>query len=241
MARLVIFTRSDQRPPELGPGDMFYLDRRFLTGSDDNEHYSARHPPVVFHGADGWYVNNETLNQPLYLWSPSGRLDTIDPGLAKRLEEGESDLQIADCEVTFLVQGSDADRHSPPIPRGPITWTPESEAEDALKQLMRDRPPFRIIMYTRFQEYITPRPHGQVGPALVKRPAPLTATDTAACCGPGVTAGTVHEASRMIRKITGLELWRIGDWMVKCGILRPEHNIDIPHTACSHRRPSLSW
>jgi hypothetical protein len=88
------------------------------------------------------------------------------------------------------------------------------------------------------QEYITPRPHGQAGPALVKRPAPLTAADTAACYGPGATESAVHEASRLIRKITELQLWQIGDWMVKCGILLPEHNIDIPHTWCGHRKPS---
>src|ERR1035441_11064302 len=90
MAKLTIFTRSAQDPPELVPGDVFYLHRRFLTGADDNEQLS-RSGPAIFYGADGWYVSNETSNQTLVLWSPSRRVDMIEPGLAKRLEEGESD------------------------------------------------------------------------------------------------------------------------------------------------------
>jgi hypothetical protein len=236
MAKLVIFTRSAQEPPELVPGKVFYLNRRFLTGADDDEQFSARHPPMIFYGADGWYVSNQTPNQTLVLWGPSGRVDKIRSGLAKRLEEGESDMQIADREVTFLVEDSDADRESPPTLPGPITWSPDREAEDELKRIMKERPVFRTIVYVRFQEYIPPAPHGQ--PRLaVSKPAPLTAADVTACY-PEATMVTVHEVCRRIREITELQLWEIGDWLADRGILLSTHNIDIPHTNCGHRR---SW
>ena len=74
MTELIIFTRSTKEQPELVPGDVFKLDRYFLTGADTDERYSARHPPLIFYGADGWYVSNETSNQTIYLWGPSGRL-----------------------------------------------------------------------------------------------------------------------------------------------------------------------
>jgi hypothetical protein len=44
----------------------------------------------------------------------------------------------------------------------------------------------------------------------------------------------MNEAIRLIRKVTGLPLWQIGGWLVRRGILRPEHYADIPHTACGH-------
>jgi hypothetical protein len=236
MSKLVIFTRSAQEPPELVPGDVFYLDRRFLTGADDDEQLSARHPPKIFYGVDGWYISNETLNQTLVVWGPSGRVDWIRPRLAIRLEEGESDMQIADREVTFLVEDSAAGRESPPMLPGPITWSPDSEAEDEMQRIMKKNPAFRTIVYVRFQEYIPPPPHGQTRLATSK-PAPLTAADVTTCY-PEATATTVNEVARRIRDITGLGLWEIGDWLADRGILLSTHNIDIPHTNCGHRR---SW
>lgn len=236
MTELVIFTRSAQDPPELSPGDVFYLDRRFLTGADNDERFSARRPPMIFYGADGWYISNHTPNQTLVLWGPSGRVDKIRPGLARKLEEGESDMQIADREVTFLVQGTETDRKSPPVPRGPITLEPDRKAEDEIKELMKEKPTFRTIVYVRFQEYIPPPPHGQPRLAWVNKPAPLSAHDVRACY-PEATEVMVHEVCRRIRDITGLKLWEIGDWLAERGILLATHNIDIPHTACGHRRP----
>lgn len=237
MTELIIFTRSTKEQPELVPGDVFKLDRYFLTGADTDERYSARHPPLIFYGADGWYVSNETSNQTIYLWGPSGRLAAIDPGLAIRLEEGESDMQIGDYEVTFLVDSTETGPQPLPKFTVPITWPPDRGAEEELRRQMKERPTFRVIVYARFQEYITPPPHRHTGPILARRPCPLTASDTAACCGPGVSQSAVHEVSRSLRNITGLPLWQIGDWLVRRGVLLPKHNIDIPHTACIHRDP----
>jgi hypothetical protein len=233
MAKLTIFTRSAQDPPELVPGDVFHLHRRFLTGADDDEQLS-RSGPAIFYGADGWYVSNETSNQTLVLWSPSGRVDMIEPGLAKRLEEGESDMQIAGREVTFLVEEDDADLEAPPVLPGPRTQDPDKEAEDELKQAM-EKPTFRTIVYVRFQEYIPVPPHGQ--PRLtVSKPAPLTAVGVTACY-PEATEVMVNEVARRMREIIGLHLWKTGDWLVSRGILLSTNNIDIPHTACGHRGP----
>jgi hypothetical protein len=236
VTRLIIFTRSAKDQPELAPSDIFKLDRYFLTGADTDERYSARRPPKIFYGPDGWYVSNETSNQTVYLWSPDGRLVTIEPGLAARLEDGESDIQIGDYEVTLLVSPAEARPQQLPNLSVPVTWPPDRDAEDELRRQIKARPPaFRVIMYARFQEYITPPPHFRAGPFLARRPSPLTAADTEACCGPAVSQSAVHEVSRSIRSITGLPLWQVGDWLVRRGILLPKHNIDIPHTACSHQ------
>jgi hypothetical protein len=235
MARLTIFTRSAQDPPELVPGDVFHLNRRFLTGADDDEQL-PRLGPAIFYGADGWYVSNDTSNQTLVLWSPSGRVDMIEPGLAKKLEEGESDMQIADREVALAVEEDDADLEAPPLLPGPITEDPDKDAEDELKQVMKGKPVFRTIVYVRFQEYIPAPPHGQPR-YTVRKPAPLTAADVTACY-PEATEVMVNEVARRMREITGLHLWKTGDWLASRGILLSTHNIDIPHTACGHRRAS---
>jgi hypothetical protein len=158
----------------------------------------------------------------------------IQPGLGKRLEGDESYMQIADREVTFLVEEDDADLEAPPVLPGPTTGSPDSWAEDELKQAM-EKPTFRTIVYVRFQEYIPAPPHGQ--PELtVSKPAPLTAAGVTACY-PEATEVMVNEVARRMREITGLHLWKTGDWLASRGILLSTHNIDIPHTACGHRGP----
>lgn len=235
--RLVIFTRTDQQP-ELFPGDVWALDRKFLTGADDDERFHARNPPIVFYGHNSWYLSNNTPDQELVLYGPNDHVDRIRAKTGRPLEVGESVLLIVDQEVVFLVDRAPAPakgaRWPIPDPAVKITDSPQLAAESELQDLLNSKSTFRTIIYTRFQEYILPLELARRRAGRANKPRHLNAQEVIKCY-PDVTLVQVNEASRTIRSITGLELHEIGPWLVDRGLLLATHNIDIPHVECGHQ------
>jgi len=229
VADLIIFRQNAEEPLYLTPDDICYLDRKFLTGAEDDETISARHAPKLFSADGGWIVLNQSPNQKLVLWGPSGNVDRIGPHMARKLEEDYSELLVVERRVGLEVQGTVITPMPTPGPTAPITTPPDGDAERALRALLDNKPWVRTVMYVRFQQYISARSE------YVHNPEPLRAVDVLACYPDAQNESAVHQACREIRDATGLPLWEIGPWLVERGILLRTHNIDIPHTECQHR------
>lgn len=229
MAELIVFRQNAEEPQYLISGDVCYLDRKFLTGAEEDDTISARHAPKLFSADGGWIVLNQTPNQTLVLWGPKGNVDRIGPGMARMLEDDYSELQVEERRVGLSVHGTVIAPPPAPGPAAPITTPPDGDAEKALRALLESKPWVRTVMYVRFQQYISARPEH------VHNPEPLRAADVLACYPDAQNKAAVDQACREIRDVTRLTLWEIGPWLVERGILLRTHNIDIPHTECQHR------
>jgi hypothetical protein len=230
MAELLIYRKSSEAPVVLVPADGdFFLDRKFLTGSNSDDRYSARHAPLIFPRVNGWYVHNRLRDTTLVLKGPGGNICRIGPDMTRLIEQDYSELLICECWIGLEIRGPLENVIEPPIPDGPITNPQDGGAERALLALLESKPLLRTIMYVRFQEYISD------DPVYARRPQPLTAAEVLECFPDGQNIGAVHQAWREIHEVLGISLSEMGPWLVERGILLSTHNIEIPHVNCPHR------
>ena len=243
MSRLTIYPQSSDDPVSLSPGEVFRLDRRFVTGGLADATVSARHPPQVFFAEGQWMLRNDPLNRAIVIHAPDGRPVNISPGAARTLAEGDSEVFIAAYKIGISVEedGPADPACLPSLATAEVTLTDGAEEEERLRKLLRDKPMWRIVMYTRFQRYISPTP------TPGDNPSPLTAAEVLKCYPDPRSEATVNQAWREIKDATGLTLNEIGPWLVERGLLLTAHNVDIPHVNCGHRaqrggrRSALTW
>jgi hypothetical protein len=234
LADLLIFLGSEE-PIELKPGTDFFLDRMFLTGSNGDNRYSARHAPRLFSDATDWYVENRQRDITLRLIE-GGQIASIGPGLSRKLEVEYSELLIVQTKVGLELRRDESaspDRVSaaePPTLDGPRTETGEEAIESSLRAFLAKKPQVRTIVYVRFQQYISE------DPIYSRSPQHLTAEQVLLCYPGAKDVSTIHQAQRDISNLTGLRLHELGPWLVSRGLLLASHNIDIPHVNCGHWR-----
>jgi len=231
MSRLTIYPQNSDDPVILSPGEVFRLDRRFVTGQLADTTVSARHPPQVFFAEGEWMIRNDPLNKVIVIHPPDGRPATISPGAARTLAGGDSEVFIAAYKIGISVEEAGAADPGclSPVDTGEVTLSEGAEEEARLRKLLRDKPMWRVIMFTRFQRYISPNPRPG------DNPSPLTAAEVLKCYPDPRSEVTVNQAWREIKDATGLTLNEIGPWLVERGLLLTAHNVDIPHVNCGHR------
>jgi len=227
--KLIVFRQSDAPEVELLAGQELYLDRRFLTGSDDDRRVSqAGNAPRLLFAGDGWMLINQSETASLVLTRPEDKAPVrIGPRMSFRLDNGYSQLWISDHAIGLEVDGADL---PPPAPSGPPTQPFDKDKVEAVQKRLADKSVERTIMYVRFQRYISELP------ADVRNPRPLGARQVLECFPEAGGISVVHEAQRHLSRLSGRSLEDTGHWLVECGILQPHHKIDTPHVNCGHRK-----
>jgi hypothetical protein len=234
MSRLTIYPYNTDEPVTLSPGEVFRLNRRFVTGGLADTTVSARHPPQVFFAEGEWMIRNDPSNKVIVIHAPDGRPANIGPGAARTLAVGDSQVFIAGYRVGLSVEEDGSTNLAflssvEPDEVTEITLADGAEEEERLKALLQNKPMWRTIMFTRLQRYISPNPKPG------ENPSPLTAAEVLKCYPDPRLETTVNQAWRDVKDITGLALNEIGPWLVERGLLLTDHNVDIPHVNCGHR------
>ncbi|GAA1028179.1 hypothetical protein GCM10009557_12300 [Virgisporangium ochraceum] len=227
---MTIYRNDAREPVTLGPDDdVFFLDRKFLTGDNLDASVSrSHHAPKLFRADGAWMLHNQSPTDAVVLVDPDGRRRRIGPNLICPLDIGDSELELGPVKLGIEVHDA---AQPPPIPiqPGPITvprdgYSPEEE----LVAYFRRKPIARTVMYVRYQQFISSLPEHQI-------PRPLTAQEVRQCFA-AVTDTVVNQVQRDMQRFTGRNLAQLGHWLVERGVLLDRHRIDIPHDACEHRR-----
>ncbi len=231
MPELIIIRHDHGDSVTLPEGMLFYLDRRFLTGGEqDTRLHRRRHAPMLLSLDGDWLLVNQSPSRSLTVEDEEGHFLRLEPQKVRLIPVGFSTLKIGPVGVglEFMAENS----------RGPLTLEgPETSRSDGsdnpcdvVRELLERRPELRTIMYVRYQAFLSDRPED------VARPRTLTAGQVLDCF-PVTSIHRVNEAQRKMKHITGRDKDELGHWLVDNGLLTTRLRGTTPHANCHHRKP----
>jgi hypothetical protein len=226
MPDLIIIRHDHGDSVTLSEGTLFYLDRQFLTGGDeDTRLHRRRHAPMLLSLDGDWLLVNRSPSQSMTVEDEEGHFLRLEPQNVRLIPVGFSTIKIGPLGVglEFMAENSLV----PLTLDGPPTsrfdgWDSPCEV---VRELLEKRPELRTIMYVRYQAFLSD----------ADKPRSLTAGQVLDCF-PDTTIHRVNEAQRKMKHITGRDKEELGNWLVDNGLLTTRLRDSTPHVNCCHRK-----
>ncbi|HEX4721000.1 MAG TPA: hypothetical protein VH333_00700 [Pseudonocardiaceae bacterium] len=231
MPELIVIRHDHGDAVTLSEGTLFYLDRTFLTGGEqDTRLHRRKHAPMLLSLDGDWLLVNQSPERPLTVEDEEGHFLRVSPQKVCLIPVGFSTLKLGPFTVGIEFMAEDS--LTPLTLDGPTTskFDRTDQALDVVSELLERRPELRTIMYVRYQAFLSDRPED------VDKPRTLTAGQVLDCF-PVTTIHRVNEAQRKLKHITGRDKDELGQWLVDNGLLTTRLRDTTPHVHCDHRKP----